>query len=159
MHHCSCHCRFCLFSFCCCLRFRLLPCPPRASSFEERDVTSCLFFVIKYNFFQLSTCFFQQIWILFTAQDFISKFLKFAKIPEKKLDYLRQPPTGCYWVCLIYFSSMKHRHDDLVHLFQYSIRLSAIWVTQGFEVKFELASIVKDDVLTIWISAKPGLVY
>ncbi len=68
----------------------------------------------------------------------------------------------------IYVSCVEHCHDCLMHLIKYCIHwwvldtgwcmLQTIWFTDGLEVKLKFTSIVGDNVLTMWVIAKPGLI-
>jgi hypothetical protein len=63
------------------------------------------------------------------------------------------------------FRCVKHPHEFLTHMLQYCIcrRFLTLvglplipYVSQGFEVKFELTAIVVVNVLALSLSAKPG---
>ena len=64
---------------------------------------------------------------------------------------------------------VEHSHDRLMHSLEYCVRLRildtgwlpllTICITEGLEVKFKFTFVVVDNVLTTWVSTKPGLVY
>jgi hypothetical protein len=66
----------------------------------------------------------------------------------------------------IYVNPAEHHHDCLMYPLEYCthlwvfdtgwLMLETFWITEGLEVKFEFASIAVDDVLTTWVSTKPG---
>ena len=87
---------------------RLFPRRPRASWFDGRDVTSCLCFAIKCNFFQRFTCFFSTnlnfIYGTTFSPDFFLNFSNSPKIPEKKFrPFTAATQCFCSFFCFLAF--------------------------------------------------------
>ena len=75
----------------------------------------------------------------------------------------------CDCVGNVNFNCVEHCHDCLMHSLKYCIflwildsgwlMLQAIWLTKDLKVKFELTSIVLDNVFAEWVMDKPGPVH